>query len=546
MPAQSDESSKEVAISLRVKAMAAAAVLIAASATAIGWSVLDAARDQMRRAHVERVDSASRATAQSLLPALLPERDVNELTRLAHAALRTSGVLLCACFDAEGELLALASVPEFEGPLRPLVAAIGPRPRQDSTLRTRRGESVALRATSVVARPTRESVPIEAAAGRAGSDVVATVVIGSSDAPVDAEHGPLQLRVWTLVAGVAAATALLAWLLARSLVRPIQALVTGTRHLADGDFAHRVDVRTRDEIALLADSFNRMTAELGESRARLARHQELLEETVRQRTRELREAYAELKVVDQLKDSFLSSISHEFRTPITSIRASAEILEQDDAMDALTRREFAGMIVAASERLGHLVDDVLEMAQLESGEMPFRFVATTPRRLVEGACAQVQAAAAARPVTLRCEVAADAPEALRCDERKLVRLLVELLRNAVRYAPEGGAVELTARRCAEGVRFDVRDDGPGIPVAELETVFEKFRQSGELLTGKPQGQGLGLALCRLIAQRHGGRVFALAEPRGAHLVVLLPLAPIAEPVARPRLDPAGEPVAVAR
>lgn len=525
--AQGSESS--VRISLCTKAVAGGALILLLSAAAIAFSALDVAQSEMRRAHQSRIEFLLETTAQGIASSLAPVVDADEIGRALRHPVLTDGVLFCACFDAGGALVGCGGVPEFDEPVADRFERAGPVEAGGLELRTRRGDRVTILTAPVVARAST-------AGGGANDSRVGTILLGFTRAPVEAAIAVVRRRIGTIVLGVGGVAALLTWLVARLLVRPIHELVAGTERIALGDFDQRVTVRTRDELALLAGSFNAMTAELADSRDRLARQTQILEETVRERTRELRDACAELQVLDKMKDGFLSSISHELRTPITSIRAFAEILHQDPSTEPGTRQEFAEIIVKESDHLSHLVSDLLDLVTIESGEVSFRFARLHPAELARAAARQVEPQAREKEVTLDVAAAPDLPSVF-WDGAKITRLVVELLDNAVRFAPAGGRAIVTVSKAGEQVRIEVRDDGPGIPHDGLESIFDRFRQSGEVLTGKPRGQGLGLAICRVIAQRHGGSVRAAPAPRGAHLVADLPIAP-ALAAAEPRPEPA--------
>jgi signal transduction histidine kinase len=319
-------------------------------------------------------------------------------------------------------------------------------------------------------------------------------------------------------------------------VRPIYTLIQGTQRIARGEYSC-VIIRSRDELHLLADSFNSMSEQLRQSREKLDATNRNLEETVRLRTKRLQEALQELQVLDKMKDEFLSSISHEFRTPLTSIKAFAEILLEERDPDTVS--EFLGIILRESNRLEGLVNDVLDLVKMESGEMPFRFSETSPGAILRNS---VQAARE-RAVEHHIRVVAQEEEMellAMWDGAKITRLLLELLNNAIRFSPPGSQIQVTLSRRASGVRYAVRDQGPGLPPGDLERVFEKFRQIGEALTGKPMGAGLGLPICRLIAENHGGTIHAeTPEGGGGALFVLdLPLdARVVSPVAHRRKAP---------
>lgn len=238
----------EVAISLRVKAMSGAALLIAASSGAIGVSVLRAARTEMTRAYEGQIAAVIDRAAQSVAPSLAGEFDHATIARTVEAAIATDGVTFCACYSRGGELLGLGERPLFDPPLTTRFGQSGPMTLLAQHLTTARGEAVAVQMAPVTAR-----VPIDMNHGdEPASDAIGSLLIGATSTPVESSLAELARHVWTIVGAVAAASALLAWLVARSLVRPIHALLAGTERIVAGEFDHRVDVATRDELALLA------------------------------------------------------------------------------------------------------------------------------------------------------------------------------------------------------------------------------------------------------------------------------------------------------
>jgi signal transduction histidine kinase len=248
---------------------------------------------------------------------------------------------------------------------------------------------------------------------------------------------------------------------------------------------------------------------------------EQLGQAVTHRKQTLGRALRELKELGRRKDAFLSSISHELRTPITVMQSAAEILAADDSAPA--RAEFLPGVREHARALDRLVDNLLCLLELDALEKLSKPRPSTLGRIVGGALAQVEGERARREVTIVREVDGDLP--VRWDLALTVRLLRELLLNAVRFSPPGGTVRLAAHPVGSRLQITVRDEGPGIPADQCEEIFQRFHQLGDVLTEKPRGTGLGLPICRAIAVRHGGWV--RAEPRrdqeaGASLVLELP------------------------
>lgn len=243
------------------------------------------------------------------------------------------------------------------------------------------------------------------------------------------------------------------------------------------------------------------------------------------------------KELDQLKTDFISTVSHELRTPMTSVLGFSKIIRKklERAVFPLLAGEKGvekpigqvrgnmDIIVAEAERLTELINDVLDIARMEAGEIQWRdenvSVAGVLRRSVEATRGLWQAKGL--------EVEVDAGEGLpmvRGDRARLVQVVVNLLSNAVKFT-EQGPIRCSAARDGEYVRVSVRDNGAGIDMADLRMVFDKFKQVGDTLTGKPEGSGLGLPICRQIVERHGGTIWVESEPgRGSVFSFTLPVA----------------------
>ncbi|MCZ4305181.1 sensor histidine kinase [Zoogloeaceae bacterium G21618-S1] len=228
-------------------------------------------------------------------------------------------------------------------------------------------------------------------------------------------------------------------------------------------------------------------------------------------TEDLRAANERLQELDRVKDDFMSSVTHELRTPLTSIRAFSEMLLDDPKIDLAERKRFLGIIVEETERLTRLVNQVLDLAKIESGHAQWHdtdvdlidlieHVATTAGQLVRNR--QAELALALPP----------AVTVLRVDRDRLIQVLTNLIGNAARFVPEHkGVVRVVLSESETGVRVDVCDNGPGIPQDAQREIFEKFRQvSGS--GGKPTGTGLGLPISREIIEHFGGALWVTSEP----------------------------------
>jgi len=232
-----------------------------------------------------------------------------------------------------------------------------------------------------------------------------------------------------------------------------------------------------------------------------------------QKSRELEEATRELKAanerlteLDRMKDDFISTVTHELRTPLTSIRAFAEILLDDPDLAVAERQRFLGIIARETERLTRMINEVLDLAKIESGKAEWNVTDVDLAEVIDDAVATTSQLFREKQVELRARVEPDLPR-VPVDRDRILQVLLNLLSNAVKFCERSDSrVEIAARREGDEVRVAVTDNGPGISARDQEMIFEKFKQVGDTLTEKPQGTGLGLPISRQIIEYFGGRL----------------------------------------
>jgi Na+/proline symporter/nitrogen-specific signal transduction histidine kinase len=242
-------------------------------------------------------------------------------------------------------------------------------------------------------------------------------------------------------------------------------------------------------------------------------------------TAELRAANARLQELDRMKDDFVSTVSHELRTPLTSIRAFAEILHDNPDTPAAKRQHFVGIILKETERLTRLINQILDLAKIESGRAEWAAEPVDLRATIEDAVRATEALFRERGVRLEASLPERAPTVV-ADRDRLTQVLLNLLSNAVKFcAPGTGVVRVALVASGDVLRVDVADNGVGVAPEHQAEIFEKFRQVGDTLTDRPKGTGLGLPISRMIVRQFGGDLrVASAAGAGATFSFTLPLA----------------------
>jgi Na+/proline symporter/signal transduction histidine kinase len=224
-------------------------------------------------------------------------------------------------------------------------------------------------------------------------------------------------------------------------------------------------------------------------------------------TAELREANERLKELDRLKDDFVSTVTHELRTPLTSIRAFTEILLDDPEVELGQRRKFLGIITKETERLTRLINQVLDLAKIESGKAEWIESGVDMREVMSDTLAAMGQLFKEKAIEVEARLP-DKVSAVTADLDRMIQVMLNLLSNAMKFCDaNNGRIEIDLAEKGDHLQIDVRDNGRGIRQEDQAAIFSKFRQVGDTLTDKPHGSGLGLHISRQIVEHFGGRMW---------------------------------------
>jgi signal transduction histidine kinase len=337
-----------------------------------------------------------------------------------------------------------------------------------------------------------------------GSDILGEITIVRPERPRGAPTF-FVTGTWLLFLPIAMLTSVLAGLVVvRLLVRRLRGVETLAARVSSGDLSVRIADPSGDEIGRISASLDAMTE-------RLASARDQLETTERQR----RQLFAD--------------ITHELATPLTSIRGYAEtLLDTRVPLDVDERTRYVRGVLEESRRLDRLIRDLFELARLEAGAVPMRLERLDWSALCRNTVERFQTRFRDSGLALDWRGGPDTAP-VQADGHRLEEVLENLLANALRYVPSGGAVELAMTRDNGRFRLAVSDDGPGVPAGEIPLVFERFYRGAAVRgaggSSENGGSGLGLAIVREIVERHGGRVAAAPrDPRGLTIMIELPAA----------------------
>jgi signal transduction histidine kinase len=300
---------------------------------------------------------------------------------------------------------------------------------------------------------------------------------------------------WVILEGVILTVVLglgLSLGLATTIARPVRELTGRVQDIARGNYQARVTARSRDEIGILAQSFNQMAARLEEAEQTRARQ--------------------------------LAAIAHELTRPLAGIRAAVETLHEDTDADMEIRDALFTGIEEEVARLERLVDTLYGRQQQTFRPMQLDQTDISLERVIRASVANFEPIAAHLGVTLSVEIPRNLPW-VQADEDRLIQVLTNLMDNALKFTSRGGQVTVQAGEQTDALWVRVADTGTGIAPEELPYVFQQFYRGNESRPPEKQGMGLGLAICREIITAHGGQIWVESEPnRGTRFTFTLPKA----------------------
>ncbi len=302
----------------------------------------------------------------------------------------------------------------------------------------------------------------------------------------DVELDPRQLWLQAILVGLVASFAV-GWVVMTWLTRRIEALSAAVSAVAGGDLSHRVRDGSADDIGQLNRSFNLMAD----------RTEALIEE---------------LRGKEEFQRQLIANVSHDLRTPMASLRGYIETLSLRGAdMSAGDYQRYLQIITDNLAHLDRLVDSLLQLSRLDSGQTRFQTEDFPLAELVEGVMQRAQTLADQRGILLRAALPEDLPM-VHADPLQIAQVLQNLLENGIKFGREGGEVLVEARPRDDRVEVAVRDDGPGIPLADQPHIFERFFTGDRARTRKGQSSGLGLAISARIVESHGARLTVESQP----------------------------------
>jgi len=287
--------------------------------------------------------------------------------------------------------------------------------------------------------------------------------------------------------------------IARGISRPIEKLVGAARNFGAGDFTTRVNTNSKDELGLLAKEFNIMAEKIAE--------------------------------LDKLKDDFVSSVSHELRSPLTSIKGYISFILQGATGEIGDKlKNYLTIVQQNTERLSKFIDDILDVAKIKAGKMYIEKKKFSLKDLVENIRVLFYPQAIKKKIDLKVQFPDYVPDVYG-DMDKIGQVITNLLSNAIKFTPENGKIAVVVdypykNDNKETVRVGVIDTGIGIPKDKIDKIFGKFEQVEGVRDkiGGPKGTGLGLAICKGIIEMHGGRIWVESEEeKGSRFYFTIPV-----------------------
>lgn len=444
------------------------------------------------------------------------------LMRLAKGLIEEEGIVYVEILDVKGNIMAKDTRKRVEPGIQVFNIEV---PVTSSSLK-RTPEEIAI----VPASPAKEENQEE---------IIGKVKIGISNAQVYRELRQLLVVILSLTLTVIAIGILGIYLLTSNLlINPLRQFVGGTQKIAQGDLTSKIKIESQDEIGELASSFNGMAEELEKSKDKIGAYTKNLEETVKERTIELgkkvenltgtrraithllkdlnenqdklKEDYEKLQELDRMKGDFVSTVSHELRSPLAAIQEGANLIFEE-LLGKINneQKDLLNMIIRNADRLSRLINNILDFQKMRSGKIGCDIRVNNINQVAQEVCKTMELLA--KEKRLGCSVDMDERlPAIKFDEDKVAQVLTNLLSNAIKMTEKGNVTIITKLE-DNAAHVMVRDTGCGIKHEDLHKLFLPFEQLGDSKSKKKGGTGLGLAISQEIILAHKGKIWAESE-----------------------------------
>ncbi|MBI5043889.1 MAG: HAMP domain-containing protein [Nitrospirae bacterium] len=277
-----------------------------------------------------------------------------------------------------------------------------------------------------------------------------------------------------------------------SISKPIERLKQETTNIAKGDFNRRIDIDSKDEIGELAAAFNTMCYKLNE--------------------------------LERLKSDFITNISHEFRTPLTSLKEANKLLLDGIAGETTEKQQrLLKIIKEEGDKLIKMINNLLDLSKMEAGMIKYNFVPSDINIVIEKAVNEIRLLAERKSIDLKLEIKDRLP-IIPMDSEKIQQVMINLLSNAVKFTHEGGKIIVKAHTEDSNIYVAVKDTGIGIAKENLQKIFDKFQQVDTGINHKLRGTGLGLSIAKHIIETHHGKIWAESRlGKSSSFIFILPI-----------------------
>ena len=349
-----------------------------------------------------------------------------------------------------------------------------------------------------------KSVQVSAPIRDSGATIGEFILVGDTS---DLVANFMQTLRFAAICGlIALATGLLvAARLQREITAPLLNLATAMERIRRShDFTARVEATTSDEVGQLVEGFNETLAEIRKRDAQIDAHMRDLEQKVAVRTRDLASAKEAAQAANNAKSEFLATMSHEIRTPMNGIMVMADLLAAAEL--PMREKRYANVIAKSSQGLLAIISDVLDVSKIEAGKLELETLPLDPVEIADDVISLFAEQARTKGLDLAAYVAPDVPRKIDGDPVRVRQVLSNLVNNALKFTDQGHVLlTLEMEESEEArLRFDVTDTGIGIAQDKLDRVFSPFTQADQSTTRRFGGTGLGLTICRRLADAMGG------------------------------------------